>query len=137
MKKKFTFFNLLIALSFILLLLIAIQIIGGYFIRELEATTISDFKNMDSQVVQLSNTLSTQMSNKDLERSDVDANLKALSDFSNADISEARIVDDKGIIRATNDLNQQNIIGKKNDYRDLNDFTSKKYQALIMINACM
>ena len=79
---------------------------------------------MDSQVVQLSNTLSTQMSNKDLERSDVDANLKALSDFSNADISEARIVDDKGIIRA-NDLNQQNIIGKKNDYRDLNDFTSK------------
>ncbi|WP_218571640.1 cell wall metabolism sensor histidine kinase WalK, partial [Klebsiella michiganensis] len=71
------------------------------------------------------------MSNKDLERSDVDANLKkALSDFSNADISEARIVDDKGIIRATNDLNQQNIIGKKNDYRDLNDFTSKKYQAL-------
>ena len=53
---------------------------------------------MDSQVVQLSNTLSTQMSNKDLERSDVDANLKALSDFSNADISEARIVDDKGII---------------------------------------
>ena len=56
-------------------------------------------KNMDSQVVQLSNTLSTQMSNKDLERSDVDANLKALSDFSNADISEARIVDDKGIIR--------------------------------------
>ena len=80
---------------------------------------------MDSQVVQLSNTLSTQMSNKDLERSDVDANLKALSDFSNADISEARIVDDKGIIRATNDLNQQNIIGKKNDYRDLNDFTSK------------
>ena len=52
---------------------------------------------MDSQVVQLSNTLSTQMSNKDLERSDVDANLKALSDFSNADISEARIVDDKGL----------------------------------------
>ena len=80
MKKKVHFFqsvNFKIALSFILLLLIAIQIIGGYFIRELEATTISDFKkNMDSQVVQLSNTLSTQMSNKDLERSDVDANLK-------------------------------------------------------------
>ena len=35
MKKKFTFqsVNFKIALSFILLLLIAIQIIGGYFIR--------------------------------------------------------------------------------------------------------
>lgn len=47
MKKKVHFFqsvNFKIALSFILLLLIAIQIIGGYFIRELEATTISDFK---------------------------------------------------------------------------------------------
>lgn len=47
MKKKVHFFqsvNFKIALSFILLLLIAIQIIGGYFIRELEATTISDLK---------------------------------------------------------------------------------------------
>ncbi|XKR52032.1 hypothetical protein ACHLPL_09660 [Enterococcus faecalis] len=49
MKKKVHFFqsvNFKIALSFILLLLIAIQIIGGYFIRELEATTISDFKKI-------------------------------------------------------------------------------------------
>ena len=80
MKKKFTFqsVNFKIALSFILLLLIAIQIIGGYFIRELKPLQFPILKNMDSQVVQLSNTLSTQMSNKDLERSDVDANLKSV-----------------------------------------------------------
>lgn len=80
---------------------------------------------MDSQVVQLSNTLSTQMSNKDLERSDVDANLKKrylifqMQIFLKRELSMI-----KGLFR-TNDLNQQNIIGKKNDYRDLNDFTSK------------
>lgn len=135
MKKKVHFFqslNFKIALSFILLLLIAIEIIGGYFIRELEATTVTDFKkSVDLQVVQLANTLSTQMSTKDSDRADIDVALKkTLSDFSSTDIIEARIVDDKGIVRATNDLNQQSIIGKKNDYRDLNDLSSKKYAAM-------
>ena len=57
MKKKVHFFqsvNFKIALSFILLLLIAIQIIGGYFIRKLEATTISDFKkNMEMHLLKV------------------------------------------------------------------------------------
>jgi two-component system sensor histidine kinase VicK len=134
MKKKVHFFqsvNFKITLSFILILLIAIQIIGGYFIRELEATSIADFKkNTDQQVEQLANTLSTQMSTKNVDRSDVDASLKkTISNFSGMDVIEARIIDDRGIVRATSDVNQQSIIGKKNDYRDLNDLTSKKYPA--------
>lgn len=135
MKKKVHFFqsvNFKIALSFILLLLIAIEIIGGYFIRELESTTINDFKkNVDLQVTQLANTLSPKLGEKDQDRTEIDANLKkALSDFSASETLEARVVDDKGIVRATSDLNQQGIVGKKNDYRDLNDFSAKKYAAM-------
>ncbi|MGK0551621.1 cell wall metabolism sensor histidine kinase WalK [Enterococcus faecalis] len=135
MKKKVHFFqsvNFKITLSFILLLLIAIEIIGGYFIRELEATTITDFKkSTDQQVEQLANTLSTQMSEKNADPSDVDASLKkTLASYSGRDVIDARIVDDRGIVRATNDVNQQSIVGKKNDYRDLNDLTSKKYPAM-------
>lgn len=47
MKNKVRFFrsvNFKIALTFILILLISIQIIGAYFIRELEKTTIDAFK---------------------------------------------------------------------------------------------
>lgn len=135
MKKKVHFFqsvNFKIALSFILLLLIAIQIIGGYFIRELESTTIKDYKkNVDSQVLQLASTLSPKLGEKDRDRTEIDGDLKkTLSDFSASETIEARVVDDKGIVRATSDLNQQGIIGKKNDYRDLNDFSAKKYSAM-------
>ena len=48
MKNKVRFFrsvNFKIALTFILILLISIQIIGAYFIRELEKTTIDAFKS--------------------------------------------------------------------------------------------
>ncbi|MFK4567036.1 cell wall metabolism sensor histidine kinase WalK [Enterococcus sp. UD-01] len=135
MKKKVHFFqsvNFKIALSFILLLLITIQIIGGYFIREMENTTIIDYKNtVDSQVKQLANTLSTKLSAKDRDSTEIDADLKkTLSDYSTEETIEARVVDDKGIVRATSDLNKQGAVSKKNDYRDLNDFTMKKYPAM-------
>ena len=136
MKKKVHFFqsvNFKIALSFILLLLIAIQIIGGYFIRELESTTITDYKtNVDQQVTQLSGIASGILSQNDseLDRTEIDNLLKKrLTEFLTADTVESRIVDDKGIIRATSDINQQGSVGKKNDYSDLNDFNSKRYSA--------
>ncbi|MGC6770244.1 cell wall metabolism sensor histidine kinase WalK [Enterococcus sp. LJL128] len=132
MRKKVNFFqsvNFKIAISFILLLLIAIEIIGGYFIRELETTTINDYKrNVDLQVTQLVNSLSTPLGNEDNNREEVDADLKrVVSSFSNSEFLEVRVIDDKGNIRAISDLNLQGLIGKKNEYRDLNDFSSKKY----------
>ncbi|GGC85188.1 cell wall metabolism sensor histidine kinase WalK [Enterococcus wangshanyuanii] len=135
MRKKVHFFqsvNFKIALSFILLLLIAIQIIGGYFIRELESTTINDYKqNVDSQTTQLASTISSKLGEKNQDRTEIDANLKkTLNDFAGSETIEARVVDDKGIVRATSDLNRQGIVGKKNDYRDLNDFSAKKYSAM-------
>lgn len=137
MKKKVHFFqsvNFKIALSFILLLLIAIQIIGGYFIRELESTTIREYKsNIDQQVSQLAGIASGILSENDtdLDHSEIDNLLKKrLTESLTSDTIESRIVDDKGIIRATSDINQQGNVGKKNDYSDLNDFNSKKYSAL-------
>lgn len=135
MKKKVYFFqsvNFKIALSFILLLLIAIQIIGGYFIRELESTAINDFKkNIDLQANQLATLAGTSFNEKEETDTDVDALLKKnVSDFFSPDFLDVRIIDDKGIVRATSDLNQQNVVGKKNDYKDLNDFRVKKYAAI-------
>ncbi|MHC5227662.1 cell wall metabolism sensor histidine kinase WalK [Enterococcus sp. LJL99] len=137
MKKKVHFFqsvNFKIALSFILLLLIAIQIIGGYFIRELESTTIREYEsNVDQQVSQLAGIASGILSQNDtdLDHNEIDNLLKKrLTESLTSDTIESRIVDDKGIIRATSDINQQGNVGKKNDYSDLNDFNSKKYSAL-------
>lgn len=135
MRKKVNFFqsvNFKIAISFILLLVIAIQIIGGYFIRELETTTISEYKNnVDRQVTQLVNVLSSPLGSEDQERTEIDSDLKRLlSSYSNSEFLEVRVIDDKGIVRATSDLNLQGIVGKKNEYADLNNLTSNKYAAV-------
>lgn len=135
MRKKVNFFqsvNFKIAISFILLLVIAIQIIGGYFIRELETTTITDYKNnVDRQVTQLVNVLSSPLSSEDKERTEIDSDLKRLlSSYSNSEFLEVRVIDDIGIVRATSDLNLQGVVGKKNEYADLNNLTSNKYAAV-------
>ena len=106
-----------IALVFVLLLLVSVEIIGAIFIRELEQTTITNFKtNVDVQVEQLASNLSTELSSENED----DTKLKRLvNDFVQNDILEVRVIDEKGIVRATSGIADQNDVGKKNDYGSL------------------
>ncbi|MDO5742020.1 cell wall metabolism sensor histidine kinase WalK [Vagococcus lutrae] len=129
MKKKFNFFQSVhfkIAMVFVLLLVISVEIIGAIFIRELENTTINTFQiNMNSQVEQLASNLSNELTS-DTDDPD-DLNLKRIiSEFAKNDILEVRVVDDKGIVRATSEVTKQSDVGKKNDYNSLNDFSEKR-----------
>lgn len=136
MKKKVRFFrsvNFKIAITFILILLISIEIIGAYFIRGLERSTIDTFiKDMNQTVVSLAATVSPELNRKDNnEAEEVNTNIKRFIENSkSSDILEIRVVDEKGIIRGTTDVSEQNSVGKKNDYADINDFTTKRYVAL-------
>lgn len=128
MRKRIKFFQSVhfkIAMVFALLLLVSVEIIGAIFIRELESSTISTFKeNVDSQVEQLASNLSNELSASKEEQDDT--NLKRLvNDFSRNDILEVRVVDDKGIVRATSEVAKQNDVGKKNEFGSLNDFEAK------------
>lgn len=134
MKKKIHFYqsvNFKIAITFILVLLISIEIIGAYFIRQLEQTTINSYKeSLNGRVEALATGISDEMSDTTLDRSEIDANIqKSVNDFVGSDTLEVRVVDDRGIVRMTSDLDQQGIIGKKNDYKDLNDFNLKRKDA--------
>ncbi|WEG73563.1 cell wall metabolism sensor histidine kinase WalK [Vagococcus intermedius] len=130
MRKKISFFQSVhfkIAMVFVLLLLISVEIIGAIFIRELEKNTLTTFKEtMNVQVESLASNLSTELIAGDEEG---DAVLKrTVNEFSKRDVYEVRVVDDKGIVRASSDANNQNIIGKKNDIAALNDFTEKRQE---------
>ncbi|MFZ7151025.1 cell wall metabolism sensor histidine kinase WalK [Enterococcus gallinarum] len=127
MKNKVRFFrsvNFKIALTFILILLISIQIIGAYFIRELEKTTIDAFKrDMEARASTLVVTLGSELSRMDAEDSlDWDAMNSSLnrilSSTNSSEILEMRVVDEQGIIRATTNINDRGSVGEKNDYRD-------------------
>ena len=133
MEKKVRFYrsvNFKIAFSFILILLISIEIIGAYFIRGLEKSTINSFtKDMNQRVSLLSTTLGATMA----EDSDNEADQlqRILENNTAADIGEMWVVDDKGIVVATNDVGQKDtIVGKKNEYSDIDDFSMKQYVTL-------
>ncbi|MBO1304964.1 cell wall metabolism sensor histidine kinase WalK [Enterococcus sp. 669A] len=135
MKNKVRFFqsvNFKIAFSFILILLISIEIIGAYFIRGLEKETINNFTNdMNQRVSILSNSLGTTMSQKQGTDTSWEDIQQLLENNSASDIEEMWVVDDKGIVRATNDVGRKDsIVGKKNEYSDIDDFSMKQYVAL-------
>lgn len=133
MEKKVRFYrsvNFKIAFSFILILLISIEIIGAYFIRGLEKSTIENFtKEMNQRVALLSTTLGSTMA-EDSEN-EADQLQRLLENNSAADIKEMWVVDDKGIVLATNDVGQKDsIVGKRNEYSDIDDFSMKQYVTL-------
>ena len=133
MEKKVRFYrsvNFKIAFSFILILLISIEIIGAYFIRGLEKSTIENFtKEMNQRVALLSTTLGSTMAEDSENEAD---QLQRLLEYNFAFvIKEMWVVDDKGIVLATNDVGQKDsIVGKRNEYSDIDDFSMKQYVTL-------
>lgn len=130
-KKKWTFWksiNFKITISFLLILLVSIEIIGNIFIQNLEQTTISDYKetvnNRVSQLATSAGDIFSDMTETDEQKNEVLQN--QLESFNASDILEARIVDSKEVIRAAVGSSNDELIGKKNDYLDLMDFTLKR-----------
>ena len=100
MRERVRFFqsvNFKIALTFILILLISIEIIGAYFIRGLEKSMIDNFtKGMDTQVAALANTLSSELDQEKKNDENIQSNIQRLLDnSSSSEMLEMRVVDEK------------------------------------------
>ncbi|GAA3012065.1 cell wall metabolism sensor histidine kinase WalK [Tetragenococcus solitarius] len=136
MKKKVRFFrsvNFKFALTFILILLISIEIIGAYFIRGLERSTIENFKtSMDTQAETLTSTLGNHLGNQDDEVNSQQANeiQRVLDNNDSPDVLEMKVVDEKNNIRATTSVSERNMVGKKNDDPYIDDFSTKSLVAI-------
>ena len=124
--------NFKIALTFILILFISIEIIGAYFIRGLERSMIENYKDtMNSQAETLSGTISTYLNRQNIDTDETNNEIQRILDNSDsADILEMRVVDEKGIIRATTDVNDRSSIGKKSIDSYIDQFTDKSFIAL-------
>ena len=135
MKKKVRFFqsvNFKIALTIILILVISIQIIGAYFIRGLERSMIDNFKSsMNTQAETISGTVSTYLSQQDSDQEDINNEIQRILDSSESpDILEMRVVDEKGIIRATTNVNDRSSIGKKSIDSYIDQYADKNFAAV-------
>lgn len=105
-----------IVFIYILLIIIAMQIIGLYFVKELEQTLKDNFQESISDRVSI---LEFSAREEMLKiRSEGDATLEQslrsiLSYLNSYDIKEVRVIDARYQIRATSDINNQAIVGQR------------------------
>ncbi|WP_297815857.1 cell wall metabolism sensor histidine kinase WalK [uncultured Lactobacillus sp.] len=127
-KKVFTSINFKIAMIFMLLLLATIEIVGAYFTRQLEQTSIESFETSIQIPNTISNQISAQLSRNNIQKANQQLN-RIVSNYNNNDvISSISVIDNKGVIRAVSNLNDQNRVGQRATNADVKDVLSSGKQ---------
>ncbi|MGE7112061.1 cell wall metabolism sensor histidine kinase WalK [Lysinibacillus sp. NPDC047702] len=126
--QKVSFFKSIhvkLVLIYILLILLALQIIGIYFARELEENLKTNFRDSIFQRVDLMQYSIREeiLKERDESMPTLEESLKTivmefstgLKDVSYGDILEIRVIDNRQRIRATSELENQNLIGQRSN----------------------
>ncbi|EAC7484214.1 cell wall metabolism sensor histidine kinase WalK [Listeria monocytogenes] len=108
-----------LVIIYLLLIIVAMQVIGAYFVRELEGQLEKNFQDSITNSITL---LDYNAREEIIKNSDNSVKLQndireLLVDYSRAssNLIEVRIVDDKGKILGTSNLNNQGIVGQKSN----------------------
>ncbi len=108
-----------LVIMYLLLIIVAMQVIGAYFVRELEGQLEKNFQDSITNSITL---LDYNAREEIIKNSDNSIKLQndireLLVDYSRAssNLIEVRIVDDKGKILGTSNLNNQGIVGQKSN----------------------
>lgn len=117
-----------IVLIYVLLILIAMQIIGLYFVRELEKSLKDNFQGSITDRVSLleysvrEEIIKTRTEEDQTKEQSLHS---ILSDLNSVDIKEVRVIDARYQILATSDVNNQSIVGQ----RSMDDLVRKSITA--------
>lgn len=107
-----------LVLIYILLIVIAIQIIGLYFSKELEESLKHNFEESISQRIDLVQYSIREelLKERDETMPTLEVSLSLiLREFSTGDINEIRVIDERSRILATSDSSNQSLIGQKSN----------------------
>jgi two-component system, OmpR family, sensor histidine kinase VicK len=117
-KNFFKTINFKIALVFALLLLITLEIVGAIFVKQLESKNIQDFKQSVQIPTYIDNSLAEQLTVNSTRKAN--GQIKTiLSNYNNTNVDEIQVVDSKGTIRGTSDVNDQSVVGQKTTDRNV------------------
>ncbi|AEB28776.1 two-component sensor histidine kinase [Carnobacterium sp. 17-4] len=122
MKKKITFFQSIdfkIIFVFIILLLVALELIGTYFVRQLETQLVTNFQEEKRlQVGFLDNTIQPILFDDETAEDSTEIG-RLIEDFSGNGILEVQIIDDQHYLLGTSDSTQQNSVSSKTNDKDV------------------
>jgi hypothetical protein len=98
-------------LSFILILIVTIEIIGAYFVRQLEDQNVASFETSVQVPAYTLNQISENLTDNDQHTRENIGN--AIQDYSrvSTDITDVQVVDRSGIIVGAKDSDGANIVG--------------------------
>ncbi|AKP48979.1 MULTISPECIES: cell wall metabolism sensor histidine kinase WalK [Bacillus] len=117
--KKVGFFRSIrvkFVVIYVLLILFATQVIGVYFVRELETKLVTNFKNSLKERVNLLeyNLREEMLKDRNENSATLEKDIrKILGDFAASDVSEVRVIDNHNRIIGTSDPNNQGIVGQR------------------------
>ncbi|WP_186808477.1 cell wall metabolism sensor histidine kinase WalK [Furfurilactobacillus siliginis] len=131
-NKKIRFFqsiNFKIALVFALMLLITLEIVGAFFVRQLERQNLSTFKQQVQLQAYIDNSLSDQLMRNNTSAANTRIR-SILTEVNNPNITEIRVIDNKGTIRGTSNVNDQTVVGQKTTDSNIKNaiYNNRSYQ---------
>ena len=115
MNSKLKFYQSIrfkIALVFALMLMLTLECVGAVFVRQLKHQNLNTFKQSIELPSYVDNSLSEQLARSDTHKANRQIR-QILSEVNNNNISEIRVIDNKGIIRGTSDSDNRGVIGQK------------------------
>ncbi|WP_429971705.1 cell wall metabolism sensor histidine kinase WalK [Fructilactobacillus sp. Tb1] len=121
MKKQWNFFKSIhfkIALVFVLMLLLTLEIVGTVFVRQLEYQNLNTFK----ESIQLKPYVNTSLKKQLASKNQIKANKQIRTILQDADVSnvdEITVVDAHDNIRGTSQTSEQSLVGQKNTDSDI------------------
>ncbi|ANZ69526.1 cell wall metabolism sensor histidine kinase WalK [Pediococcus claussenii] len=132
MKKRTPFFksiNFKIALVFAMLLVVTLEVFGVIFVRQLETQNLNQFKSQVQLQPYVDNAIIDQLERSNTGKANHQIQ-QIISSGNNQNISEIRVIDNKGIIRGTSDANDQAIVGQKSTDRNVKSviYNTRTYQ---------
>ena len=96
-----------------LLLLATLEIVGAYFTRQLEQTSIASFETSLQIPTTINNQIAAQLGRSNTQKANQQLG-KIIANYNSSEtISEIMIVDSKGIIRADSGINEQAKVGQR------------------------
>lgn len=132
LKRTFNSINTKLAVVFMLMLLATIEVIGAYFTRQLEQSSIESFQTSIQIPSFVTNQLSVQLSRNNSRSNDRMSQI--ISDYNNDAISEIIVVDNKDIIRAVSNMNDKSRVGQRVNNNIVKQVTSTGRQITRVVN---
>ena len=116
--KFFHSIHFKIALVFALILLISLEVVGAVFVSQLEKKNVTQYERQVQLPTYVDRSLTDQLNQKDRSRADRRIHM-LLSDTSNSSSNQIQVVDTKGTIRGTNQIDNRSVVGQKTTDHDV------------------